>query len=1837
MSRDILTYDQLNSKFCGEISYKIGSDWSHFGRHLGLSDSDLDNIDSDYRKCNDKADNVLKKWKQINGHLSWEHVKKNLEDLGRRDIVVEIERKFGDYLSSLKNISTIECRIPYGCVFKLDSQVNEICKVEFQLCNNSNNWKVINNKKHDYEYYLTKKKNATLFVKVENLLLENEKFNFKFSFQDSRNNSFQGDGFVCITGNCDYELLYNGLFIATPEPIFNSEFSKYMKTIESVDWRKTNKVCLDKVPDDKSIELIALDYFDRNFPDWNDVIYVSPSIANSDNLDFVVSKFINLFTVNFKGIRAVFPGYRLQYHASLLKCNIEKFTNCNDENRITIFVSDFNLVIIARIATSTDCLKLESESCLNDIMLFVNVNNPVLCANKLIVLGIVVLPLHDRIHLKEELFFHFSEKFHLHQFLFLCKDDFGNENFESWWKSVEVYCMKKVNTQNNEILFKKLISLTMILMAKVDICYPTLESDTQKQIQTLLLNVEQRNAINDKALQKIITGGYGSGKSIVGKEIIKNCIAKKSENPYILYYICCNHFSLYECHMKEFVDTIEKTSNVEVVYDNLYNLWKNMYQNENISNNYISLPILLKYLATTKKKKICFVLEELSEEYVKEEDAIQLKNLFTSLLKDTLVVFIPESITKNRELIINKQKYILQKNFFQEDLIGMKVITLNKSMRVTKCNKLLIDIAQKAICETKCVLNIPNKKKDLQNVENNVKDNKEINDTSHFDTIKDTKYNNYASVNIEKSNRYASNISNDKTVDNYSDSNSNQSSEKKENKFIDTDVKDFHDIDLDHMAKIITKNDNNIDPNSYMETEYVFKSSIIGHSIKGEKPKVVYLPFYDITDKQSVKVLSIILEKLCFNVLRKTVVICNNMEEVQSTAYAIDIIKIFKAVIYSPHLQKYSPTLQTKIEVQKKLKSELDILVTDCKGFSGAESQSVIVFVSPEEIYLRHVLVDAISRSNSHLTVLVKNFKDSKKPLNKDKILKFQIKRLKDKIKSFRIKDKKTKALLNEDKTIGNVLTSWSDKKVIEEIIIATSNTENRKSKDVFFVINENCKEFIDRGSTKDFEIYKENSQFQIFHENNFIYETLASDLPNQVEKDFKKMSRNELTADDFIPYCCELISNKIGSDWIQLGRHLGLSDSDLKYIDSYSIDSYKKADKVLKTWNQTNGHISWELLKNVLIAFKRLDIVLELERKLEDLLVSAKLKHFYLERYGKIYEVQPPLKAPVKVDLIHKFTDLCIVDAAETRMDAVLSVERKEFLEKQIRYTPVTYSEIFMREKSVILISGIAGIGKTWLLRKCLLDWSNGLIWKNVELVFYLECRKINQYENISTINDLLSVFYKDIISNFNISIHTTLFIIDGLDEFKFFNELSNPGLKCNYPIVNVLAEIQNYKHLVAGRVYAIDQYQSIYTDRSDKYTIQIMGFNKDGITNYVENNVNEENKEIVKATLKESPIAKAMASVPFYLSSMCKNISDSKNIYKHSFLTMTDLYANIFLYFLQKHIIKDNKTFYQIMENDSNKKYILIICKIAFKLLVENKVIFSKVEFQTFVSGFDNEGNFLNEGNFFGFIEKIETNLGCYYQFAHLTIMEFCASVFAYNCLSSDKIMTNKKLKSCLSMICGLANKNQNSCIKFLNLNPSKNFLKESLPLFLIFDRLSKSDDFNDYHSLFIECFYESGSSFTDEINSIVDKRGWVVSIKVGKTSYDTSCENYFVNHYIKSGRKLSELHVDKNILSNEEKNLLIQCSVSVRVVEFHRPTKFEEWKPKDKIEVLRISISDYLLTKKDFEEIFFPWVDLCEELVLRLHDDIDFFKDFYKWIRHSNIKKFKINYRGKDFRNL
>ena len=167
-------------------------------------------------------------------------------------------------------------------------------------------------------------------------------------------------------------------------------------------------------------------------------------------------------------------------------------------------------------------------------------------------------------------------------------------------------------------------------------------------------------------------------------------------------------------------------------------------------------------------------------------------------------------------------------------------------------------------------------------------------------------------------------------------------------------------------------------------------------------------------------------------------------------------------------------------------------------------------------------------------------------------------------------------------------------------------------------------------------------------------------------------------------------------------------------------------------------------------------------------------------------------------------------------------------------------------------------------------------------------------------------------------------------------------------------------------------------------------------------------------------------------------------------------------------------------------------------------------------------------------------------------------------------------------------------------------------------------------------MECFFEAQASITEDLKRSIDERYWEIVIYNGKTANEVSHEKYFMEKFFDEGFKLIQLNVDRNILSEDEKKLLILCSTNVRRVFLYRPVKIDGWSPKHEIERLGIDISDTIVSKNEFEG-FVPWIRLAEELELHLHDDTNFIDDICEWLRGSNFKRLEVRYRGKDFDNI
>ncbi|MBN3294784.1 NAL12 protein, partial [Polypterus senegalus] len=128
-------------------------------------------------------------------------------------------------------------------------------------------------------------------------------------------------------------------------------------------------------------------------------------------------------------------------------------------------------------------------------------------------------------------------------------------------------------------------------------------------------------------------------------------------------------------------------------------------------------------------------------------------------------------------------------------------------------------------------------------------------------------------------------------------------------------------------------------------------------------------------------------------------------------------------------------------------------------------------------------------------------------------------------------------------------------------------------------------------------------------------------------------------------------------------------------------------------------------------------------------------------------------------------------------------------WIEQLFRRRPVRVNPV-----NIIVVSGMAGIGKTTMVQKIMYDWARGTQYQRFEFVFLVKFRELNLLDNENepqmSLTKLIERHYKylsndrlkDVLKN----PETLLFIFDGLDEFKHKLNFTQSQL-CSNPDVEV------------------------------------------------------------------------------------------------------------------------------------------------------------------------------------------------------------------------------------------------------------------------------------------------------------------------------------------------------------------------------------------------------------------------------------------------------------------
>ncbi|XP_062406853.1 uncharacterized protein LOC134097920 isoform X2 [Sardina pilchardus] len=310
------------------------------------------------------------------------------------------------------------------------------------------------------------------------------------------------------------------------------------------------------------------------------------------------------------------------------------------------------------------------------------------------------------------------------------------------------------------------------------------------------------------------------------------------------------------------------------------------------------------------------------------------------------------------------------------------------------------------------------------------------------------------------------------------------------------------------------------------------------------------------------------------------------------------------------------------------------------------------------------------------------------------------------------------------------------------------------------------------------------------------------------------------------------------------------------------------------------------------------------------------------------------------------------------------------------------------------VILQGHSGHGKSFTVQKIMHDWASDLLFKDVILVFCLDCKVLNLLSGEHSVVDLLRCdqeFTPVILRILRDSPGKVLFVIDGFDELRLsLNENvlpSDPSTRA--PIEATLSA------LLKGNV--LSQSLLIVTTRStvsDKLSealktphrfTEILGFSEDGVKEYFQRFFdNTELSDKAYEHVRSNETLFTSCFIPVICWIVC-------TVFREHFQESVDAQgdfettSSIFMHFINT-LMKDHCE----GSRQTNLTSLRSLGQLAEKGIQDHKVLFDKRKVSEVLMDFNVRNPFLCK-----FLMKRKVYIGTMYSFMHLSFQEFFAAL--------------------------------------------------------------------------------------------------------------------------------------------------------------------------------------------------------------------------------------------------
>ncbi|XP_053199599.1 NACHT, LRR and PYD domains-containing protein 12-like [Scomber japonicus] len=335
------------------------------------------------------------------------------------------------------------------------------------------------------------------------------------------------------------------------------------------------------------------------------------------------------------------------------------------------------------------------------------------------------------------------------------------------------------------------------------------------------------------------------------------------------------------------------------------------------------------------------------------------------------------------------------------------------------------------------------------------------------------------------------------------------------------------------------------------------------------------------------------------------------------------------------------------------------------------------------------------------------------------------------------------------------------------------------------------------------------------------------------------------------------------------------------------------------------------------------------------------------------------------------------------------------------------------------VLTKGVAGIGKSFAVQKFVRDWAQEEANLDIDFVFSFAFRELNLTTDEKSLLELLTEFHPAPLSlkdTEDFVKDRVLVILDGLDEsrlqldFENCKKVTSPSEVTS--VDNLLTNLiqgnllPNAKIWITSRPAAANQIPAEYIDM----VTEIRGFNDPQKEEYFRRRFSQDLSlaDSITSHIQSSESLDIMCHIPIFcwISAVLFEEVFGGDEKAESPQTLTEMMAHFL--FVQtkrrsrKYDQKTEKNKEQFLK--SQKEFLMKLGKLAFDQLLQNNLIFYEEDFEgcginiteaVIYSGFCN--TVLRE-------EKMFSQKKVFF-FVHLTIQEFLAALYVYDCFTNKK----------------------------------------------------------------------------------------------------------------------------------------------------------------------------------------------------------------------------------------